>query len=595
MSQRQSSALSRLFNYASSYRKDIYLASTYSVLNKLFDILPEVLIGLAVDTVVKRQDSLLANLGIMDLWHQLLFLGIITVIIWGFESLFEYLYSVKWRNLAQHLQHKLRMDAYTHIQNASVCYFENNSTGNLVSILNDDINQLERFLDNGANTIIQIFSSTFFIGIIFFILAPKLALLSFLPIPLILLGTYYFQFLIGPRYASVRAKAGELASRFVNNINGIATIKSYTAENYEIQSLEEQSREYQMANARAIKFSSAVNPIIRIAILLGFTVTLVYGGWLSLQNELAIGAYSVLIFLTQRLLWPLTDLADMTDQFYRAMASADRVLNLLKTPVQALSHEIKSFTHFKGEIEFDKVSFSYDQNYPVLNTISLKISAGDTVAFVGSTGSGKTSLVKLLLCFYDPTQGEIKIDGKNIAEYSLYQLRKNIGYVSQDVFLFDGTIAANIAYGSFDATLEQIENAAKSAEIHDFIMSLPKAYQTNIGERGQKLSGGQRQRLSIARAILKNPPILILDEATSAVDNETEAAIQRSIDKIIINRTTIVIAHRLSTIRNAEKIYVMSQGRIVEQGNHQSLLEQKGIYANLWALQTGLHFERGLV
>jgi ATP-binding cassette subfamily B protein len=582
------SAIFRLLNYAKSYRKDIYLATLYSFLNKLFDVFPEVLIGVAVDTVVNRQSSLLGRIGFPNLLTQLYILGTLTFFIWCFESLFEYLYSVKWRNLAQALQHKLRMDAYTHIQNADIKYFESIKTGNLVAILNDDINQLERFLDNGANTVIQIFSSTIIIGIIFFILDPKVALLALLPIPLILFGSYYFQRIVTPRYASVRDKAGELAARFANNITGIATIKSFTAENHEIRSLEKQSTEYQYANSRAIALSSAINPIIRIAILLGFLATLLYGGWQALNGQLAIGAYSVLVFLTQRLLWPLTDLADITDQYYRAMASANRVLNLLQTPIQIISGNHSGVSaSIRGHLTFNNVSFGYHPNYLALRNLSLDIPAGSSAAFVGHTGSGKSTLIKLLLRFYDPVEGTIFLDNRNLKEYDLLYLRKHIGYVSQDVFLFDGTVAENIAYGSFDKNQSVIEQAAKLAEAHEFIVNLPQGYHTQVGERGQQLSGGQRQRVGLARALLKNPPILILDEATSAVDNETESAIQKSLKKIVINRTTIMIAHRLSTIRHVDQIYVLEAGQIVEQGTHDELLIKQGIYADLWKLQTG--------
>jgi ATP-binding cassette subfamily B protein len=581
-------AIVRLFRYAKGYRTDIYLATLYSLLNKFFDILPEVLIGVAVDTVVNRNTSFLARLGMPNAVTQIVFLGIITFMIWCFESLFQYLYSIKWRNLAQTLQHKLRLDAYRHIQGADLSYFESVSSGYLVSILNDDINQLERFLNDGMNTIIQISGSTLLIGLIFFVLAPKIALLAFVPVPVILYGAYYFQHIIGPRYATVRAKAGELTSRFSNNITGIATIKSYTAEAYELQSLEAQSQQYQKANFDAIRLSSAVTPVIRIAVLMGFLAALVFGGLDTLHGKLAVGSYSVLVFLTQRLLWPFTYLAEMTDQYYRAMASTDRVLNLLAVPIHIVSGEHKKASPMiKGDVTFEHVQFAYHPAHPVLRDLNLAIPAGSSGAFVGSTGSGKSTLVKLLMRFYDPSAGSIKVDGQDIKAFDLNNLREHIGYVGQDVFLFDGTVAENIAYGSFSASTEEIERAAKLAEAHEFIERLPQGYHTQIGERGQRLSGGQRQRLSIARAILKNPPILILDEATSAVDNETEAAIQRSLDKIVLGRTTIIIAHRLSTVRHVDKIYVLEQGGIVEAGHHDELVLQSGEYASLWALQTG--------
>lgn len=579
--------LLRLLKYARPYRRDIRLATLYSALNKLFDILPEVLIGVAVDVVVNRQASFLARCGIGDVREQLFVLAGLTVVIWVCESLFEYLYSVKWRNLAQALQNDLRLDAYRHVQNLELGYFENQSTGNLLSILNDDINQMERFLNGGANDIIQVFCSSLLIGAVFFVLTPTIALISLLPVPAILFGVFWFQRRLAPRYTAVREAAGALNGRLNNNLLGLATIKAYTAEQYEVDQIELGSRRYRDRNSAAIKLSAAITPVIRMAILAGFTTTLLYGGLLTLTGSLAVGSYSILVFLTQRLLWPLTRLADMTDLYQRSMASIERALNLLDTPLQ-IGYAGKSFplSSIRGEIRFDQVEFAYGVQ-PVLQQIDLTIPAGHSVAFVGSTGSGKSTLVKLLLRFYKPGGGAISIDGVPIDTLNLQDLRRAIGYVAQDAFLADATVAENIAYGSFDAPREAIIAAAVAAEAHDFIMALPQGYDTPVGERGQKLSGGQRQRLALARAILKNPPILVLDEATSAVDNETEAAIQRSLDRLVVGRTSLIIAHRLSTVRNVEQIHVMEGGRIVESGSHVELLARNGQYATLWRLQTG--------
>jgi ATP-binding cassette subfamily B protein len=289
-------------------------------------------------------------------------------------------------------------------------------------------------------------------------------------------------------------------------------------------------------------------------------------------------------------LWPLTRLGETLDQYQRAMASTARVMNLLDTPIAIHSGHI-SLPHpasVRGEVEIRNITFAYRDRSVVIEHLSLHIPAGQTIAIVGSTGSGKSTLVKLLLRLYETQTGEITLDGIDIRDLQLVDLRRAIGLVSQDVFLFHGTVRENIAYGNPAATDREVVAAAKIAEAHEFIWQLPQGYETIVGERGQKLSGGQRQRIAIARAILKDPPILILDEATSAVDNETEAAIQRSLEKITLNRTTIAIAHRLSTIRNADRIYVMEQGRIVEQGQHEQLLEQQGVYANLWHVQMGL-------
>jgi len=564
------SPLRRLIRYHGSYRRRMIRGTVFSMLNKLFDIAPEILIGIAVDVVVSRENSLLARMGLSDVMLQIVVLASLTFMIWVCESLFEYLYQIEWRNLAQTVQHDLRVDAYRHVQDLNIGYFENKSTGGLVSILNDDINQLERFLDGGANAIIQVSTSIVLIGIVFFYLAPAVALFAMIPIPVILIGTFYFQKKAEPLYAAVREQASRLGGRLNNNLTGIATIKSYVTEKRELTALIADSTDYCQANARAIRLSSAFNPIIRMAVLTGFIGTMVLGGWMTINGSLAIGSYSILIFLTQRLLWPLTGLAQIADLYQRAMASTRRVLDLLQTPggdhKSGLAIDKKKIA---GNIRFENVRFSYPARGQVLKDISLSIPAGTTAAFIGTTGSGKSTLAKLIMRFYDPDEGRVLIDGQDISALAVDSLRKAIGYVSQDVFLFDGTIAENIAYGSDGATRGDIIWAARRAEAEEFILALPQGFDTRVGERGQRLSGGQRQRISLARAILKDAPILILDEATSAVDNETEAAIQRSLDQISIGRTIIMIAHRLTTIRNADQVFTLENGAITSHEQRQ--------------------------
>ena len=403
-----------------------------------------------------------------------------------------------------------------------------------------------------------------------------------------MMGAIAFQKYLAPRYAEVRERVGLLNGRLANNLTGIATIKSYTSEAYEIQRVGQDSEAYRQSNRRAIALSSAFIPLIRILILIGFTATLLYGGLEAVAGNLAVGTYSVLVFMTQRLLWPLTRLGETLDQYRRAMASINRVMDLLDTPVAIRTGDYRlPVSNVRGDIVFEDVTFAYHNRLPVVEHLTLKVPAGKTTAIVGATGSGKSTLVKLLLRFYEISDGQITLDGHDLRQLHLDDLRRAIGLVSQDVFLFHGTVAENIVYGSFSATPTEIEQAAKLAEAHEFIQQLPQGYDTIVGERGQKLSGGQRQRLAIARALLKDPPILILDEATSAVDNETEAAIQRSLEKITCDRTTIAIAHRLSTVRNAHCIYVMDQGQLAEWGTHEALLARDGIYANLWRVQMG--------
>ncbi|MGM0769166.1 MAG: ABC transporter ATP-binding protein [Pseudomonadota bacterium] len=581
-------ALARLLRYARGYRRQIIAAATCSVINKLFDIAPEILIGVAIDVVVNKEESFVAGLGFETAQEQITILAILTFFIWAGESLFEYLFQILWRNLAQRLQSDLRQDAYEHAQRLDMSFFEARSSGQLVATMNDDVNQLERFLDGGANAMIQVVVTVVAVGAVFFVLSPLIALLAFTPIPLIIWGAFYFQRKAGPLYADVREKVGDLSSRLANNLGGIATIKSFTAETREAQRLKESSEAYVEANRRAIRISSAFIPIIRMAILAGFLATFTVGGMMALSGDLNVGAYGVLVFLTQRLLWPLTGLAEVIDLFERAMASTRRILDLLSEPVHVRDEAGKALIEpVRGEVSLNKVSFHYPSSGAGIRDIDLHVPAGNTLALVGATGSGKSTLIKLLLRFYDPSHGDIRIDGQPIQGISLKSLRNAIGLVSQDVYLFEGSIRDNLTYGKPDASDGEIIDAAKTAEAWSFIDALPDGLDTPVGERGIRLSGGQRQRLSLARALLKNPPILVLDEATSAVDNETEAAIQRSLKRIGHNRTVIMIAHRLSTIVDADTIAVVDAGKVVESGSHQQLLDHNGAYAAQWRVQTG--------
>ena len=584
----QKHPLLRLFQYSRQHRKHIVGATIFSVLNKIFDIAPPALIGVAVDIMVQREDSFIAQLGFPDLSQQLIILAIITFIIWFFESLFQYFHQIVWRNLAQRLEHEMRMDAYQHIQSLELAYFEDQSTGHLMSILNDDINQLERFLDRGANDLIQVTTTIVVIGGIFFAIAPTVAWLALIPMPFIVYGSVLFQRRLAPRYKAVREQVGMLNHQLSNSLSGMTTIKSFTAEGHEVERIRQSSDAYQAKNRWAIRLSAAFSPVIRMVIVAGFIAILIFGGQLTLDGELAVGLYSIMIFMTQRLLWPLTTLGETFDQYQRAMASIDRILNLLDIePTIVDGEQALALADVEGHLEFRDVRFEYGNGQQVIHGLSLDIPIGDTVAIVGATGAGKSTIVKLMLRFYDVISGAICLDGYDLRDLKLHDLRSAIGLVSQDVFLFHGTVRENITYGTFSASDEAIIQAAKIAEAHDFILSLPEGYDTVVGERGQKLSGGQRQRISIARAILKNPPILIFDEATSSVDNETEAAIQRSLEKVAVGRTTVIIAHRLSTVRHSDQIFVLDGGQLAEQGTHEELLAEQGIYEALWRVQMG--------
>ncbi len=578
--------LKDLYKYAQENEAKVKRGIIYSILNKLFDLAPPVLIGIAIDIVVEGSESFIGNFGFEDRRQQLIILAFITFVIWGFESIFDYVAAVTWRNIAQDLQHSMRTETFNKTLDLDLSFFENKSSGRLMAILNDDVNQMENFLNEAANRLIQTATTVIVIGATFLYISPLVAIFAFIPIPVIVFGSYKFVQRIGERYSKIRNNVESLNAHLSNSITGILTVKSFNREKKEYKRIDSASDEVKTANYDAIKLSAAFIPIIRVAILFGFTATLLIGGFLALDGQIKVGMYSVMLFITQRLLWPLTELGMIFDSFQKAMASFRRIMNLRDTNPSINDGETE-LLELKNKISFENLNFEYVKDFPVLKNINIEIEKGKTTAIVGSTGSGKSTLIKLILRFYEKNSGKILFDEHEIESLSLESIRNKIGLVSQDVFLFEGSVFENIAYGNIEANSEEVWNAARLSESDSFINDLPNKEDTIVGERGQKLSGGQRQRISIARAILKNPEILILDEATSAVDNETEAAIQESLETLKEGRTVIAIAHRLSTIRNADLIYVLEDGEIVENGTHDQLLGNNNVYTKLWDVQTG--------
>ena len=578
-----------LIRYIHPWRAKARFAALCSTLNKIFDIAPEVLIGVAVDLVVEKENSFVASLGFGSIESQVLFLGLITFVIWALESLFQYIYSIQWRGLAQMVEHEVRVSAYDHSQRLGLSWHEEQATGNITAILNDDVNQLERFLNDGVNQIIHVFVSTICIGLIFFYISPLIATIAVLPVPIIFAVSFFFQKKLSPRYKSVRDKVGSLNSSVFNNLIGIQTIKSFMTFKHEKNHISELSKDYQKENIGAISISSAFVPVIRMGVLAGFLGTILIGSHMALSGALAVGSYSVLVFLTQRFLWPFTTLGTLVDDFERSMASSQRIFDLLNTDVHIPENDDPiEPENLRSDIRFESISFNYPDGQDLFKDFSMDIGYGTSIGIVGDTGSGKTTLAKLLLRLYDPSSGSIKIGDQNIRDMSISSLRNKIGVVNQETFLFDGTIRNNIGYGSSDFNEEDIIRAAEQSQCTEFISSLRDGYDTIIGERGQKLSGGQKQRLAIARAIIRQPDILIFDEATSSVDNRTERLIQKSFLDIKQDRTMIIIAHRLSTIRNCDNIFVIKNSRIHEQGTHDQLMEKSdSFYADLWNIQTG--------
>jgi ATP-binding cassette subfamily B protein len=584
-----SKSSSDLLRYLKPWRFRVFRASIFSGLNKIFDIAPEVLIGVAVDLVVKRNESFVASLGIESINNQVLFLGGITFVIWALESLFEYLYLIEWRSLAQKVEHSLRVSAYDHAQRLELNWHEKQTTGNISAILNDDVNQLERFLNNGVNQIIQVIISTIIIGFIFFYISPLIASIAILPVPIIFFMSLFFQKKLSPRYKNIREKVGVLNSSIINNLMGIQTIKSFMTFDFEKGIIKGLSDDYQKENIKAISISSAFNPLIRMGVLAGFLGTILIGSHMALNNTIEVGSYSVLVFLTQRFLWPFTSLSTLIDDFERSMASSNRIFDLIQTKKKIINHpNAIIIDSLMNDITFNEISFNYDGKENLFKNFNLEIPFGSSVGIVGDTGSGKTTIAKLLLRLYEPTDGSIYIGKYNINEIDINSLRKKIGIVSQDSFLFNSTIKNNISYGITNPLIEDIEDAAIQSQSIEFIDKLPFGFDTAVGERGQTLSGGQQQRIAIARTLMRQPDIIIFDEATSSVDNKTEQLIQQALFDIRKGRTSIIIAHRLSTIRNCSNIFVLKDGEIIEEGNHDYLVSlKKSYYSQLWNIQTG--------
>jgi ATP-binding cassette subfamily B protein len=563
-------------------------AVVFSTINTAADVAPELLLGVAVDVVVRGADSFAATIfGIEDRFAQLLVIAALNVAVWIVESLSDYVAAVLWRGLSQAVEHQLRVETYANVQELDVSWHEGSAPGRVLSIVSDDVNQLERFLDVGARTILHTFWTVVFVGAVFAATSWQLTVLAFLPVPVIVWGSIRFQRRLDPLYRDVRETAGDVSATVSTNLGGLTTIKAFTAEAREVERVRKVSQRYWDANRTAIRSSSAFVPLIRMAILAGFTSTLLLGGWFVLEGRLEVGLYTVLVFMTQRLLWPLTDLGETLDLYQRAMASTRRIFSLLEERGQQLPGLTELARPVRGRLELRGVRFGYADGPDVLSGLDLVVPAGETHAIVGTTGAGKSSLLRLVLRFSDPREGQVLLDGTDVRDLSWDSLRGAIGYVSQDVFLFHGTVRENLAYGRPDASDAEIREAARLAEAHGFIEQLADGYDTIVGERGLTLSGGQRQRIALARAILRDPAVLVLDEATSAVDNETEAAIQRSLKAVTAQRTALVVAHRLSTVRDAHRIWVLSAGRVAEAGTHDELVAAGGIYAALWAVQTG--------
>ena len=602
---RTGNAMRRLFSeYGRPNSGKAAVGVVASIFSRLLDLLPPLLLGVAIDSVFLNErefslwlvpDAWLPNEPAGQFW---LVSGMIALS-FALAAAFHWTRNWGFNAFAQRIQHSVRTDTYDKMQRLNMGFFADKQTGELMSILSNDVNRLEKFLNDGLNSLFRLVVMVVGIGGILAYYNWQLALVALLPVPLIVGFTYVFIRTIQPKYARVRSSVGQVNSRLENNLGGIQVIKSSNTEGYESERVEDASGEYLDANWDAIRTRIRFFPGLRLLSGFGFAVTFVVGGlWVfgdsppgPLTGELSVGTFVVFILYTQRFIWPVAQFGQIINMYQRAYASAERVFGLMDEPDSVEEVEgAEDLVVEQGAVEYDNVTFGYGED-TVLEDVSLRADGGETVAVVGPTGAGKSTLLKLLLRLYDADEGSVRVDGTDIREVTLSSLRRKIGYVSQETFLFQGTVRENIAYGRLGGdeppSDEEIEEAARAAEAHGFVQELPDGYGTTVGERGVKLSGGQRQRIAVARAFLRDPEILVLDEATSDVDTETEMLIQRSLDRLTEDRTTFVIAHRLSTVRDADEIVVLEDGRVVERGDHEDLVSCDGLYAKLWGVQAG--------
>jgi ATP-binding cassette subfamily B protein len=570
-----------------------------STMARFLAIVPPVILGLAIDAVFRSSKPYELPL-VPDAWipsgqgdQFALSVGIMAAAL-VLSAVCNFARQSSLNLFSHRVKHEVRTACYQRMQRLDMDFFNDKQTGELMSILNNDTNRLELFLDNMMSSAIQLGVLVLGIGGVLFWLNPQLAVVTLFIIPVAAVFTRWFMKTVEAQYSRIRETVGDLNSRLENNLAGIEVIKTAGTEEYEDDRVRKASYEYFRQDWRALRMNFIYRPGMQLLTSVSFVATFVIGGiWVTtgppgpFTGTLEVGELVTFLLLTQRLVDPLTQMSQIVDRYEDAKASTTRILGLMEVPVAITdSSEAVELHDVDGAVAYEDVHFSYG-NEEVLHGIDIDAAAGDTVGLVGPTGAGKSTILKLLVRLYDVDEGSIRIDGTDIRDVRVDSLRDHVGYVSQDTFLFDGTIAENIRYGSFEATDEEVREAARKAEAHEFVTELPDGYDTEVGERGVKLSGGQRQRITIARTVLKDPEILVLDEATSDVDTETEMLIQRSLDRLSRDRTTFVIAHRLSTVRDADQLVVVEDGQIVERGTHTELLEADGLYANLWRVQAG--------
>jgi ABC-type multidrug transport system fused ATPase/permease subunit len=568
--------LKRLLAYLNKYWHFVLLALLALLINRVLTLAIPEITQRAIDiAIVQKRINLLAILA----------LSIVGVTI--LTALFQFVQEYILQYASQKAIYDIRNTMYDHLQRLPFSFYDKSQTGQLIARATGDIDTLRRFYSFGMINFVS--SIIMFIAVLVICLLKNstLAVLSLSTMPILAYTGIRFGGKIGPRFWEIRQRTAELTTVIQENVTGMRVVKTFVREDYEINKFSAYARNLLQKNLEITKLWSFFFPLMDFIAGLGSIAVLWYGGWQIMNGNLTLGEFIAFNMYLMQLMWPIRMLGFIINVSKEAMASGQRIFEILDTKSEVEeSPDAKPLPQIDGYVRFKNVSFKYETSDElVLKDFSLDVEPGETVAILGATGSGKSTLINLIPRFYDPTSGVITIDNIDIKTITLESLRSQIGIVLQDTFLFAMSLKDNIAYGRNNATMEEIINAAKAANIHDFIDSLPKGYDSEVGERGVTLSGGEKQRIAIARALLMNPKILILDDSTSSVDTETEHLIQNAISTLVIGRTTFVIAQRLSTIKRANKIVVLENGEIIEQGTHDELMEKGGIYTEIYNMQ----------
>ena len=572
-------SLLRVLSYLKPYKKVVSLTLGFAILTTLLDLIPPWIIKVIIDELVDGKKTSLIN------W---VIVGLIGV--YFLRNFLNYQRIMFNNRLEQDVVFDMRSNVYKALNQLSINFFENRSTGELMSRINDDVNYVERIFIDGVEQVVTAVLTLTGITVILFYLHWKLALVALLPIPLLIWGASIYTKKAHSLYHKVRESAAKMNSRLQDSISGIREIFAFNRQSHEISRFEKKSREYCNSNLKVMSLWAIYSPAMMFLGSLGTALILLYGTELIRNDEITIGSLVAFIGYLALFYTPINQLHSVNHMLQHALASGERIFEIIdrQPDVKEIPNAFLPTTNMRGEIEFQEVTFAYTQNKPVIKNLSLNISSGNKIALVGHTGSGKSTLIKLLLRFYDTDLGKITIDNHNIKELKISYLREQIGLVSQDPYLFNGTVAENILYGNVEANHEQMRKAAIAAHADDFVKGLPEEYDTRIGERGVKLSGGEKHRIAIARTLLKDPPILILDEATASVDTETELKIKEALSSLMARRTTILIAHRLSTLEGADRILVIKSGKLIESGTHDQMINNETEYAQLFRSQMHL-------